>query len=156
MGQSFRIGFMISGLIALSILLALPNSSRAYQLTTPNRTGNMKQAIPGAHKANETYDVVLVGNDVAGYDIQVVAKSGLNTLKKKLEDEYKQDVKQYQDAKKDKNHRDLNLPKPVKKTIKTLKSNFKSLAEAQKFADEKIQERDKGDAKKTHQTSNKW
>jgi hypothetical protein len=109
--------------------------------TTANKTTN----APGARTSpNETYAVVSVGDE-----LRTISKATFNTLKKQVEDEYKQDLKRYQDSKKDKNNRDANTSKPVKKTVKLIKSTFKTQEEAEKYIEEKLRERGKSGGKKT-------
>jgi hypothetical protein len=154
MTKKWRTTFYISPLLVSGILIAFSSSSLAYQ--PPATHGNTRMpnaAAPGARVANETYSVVQIGEE-----IKVVSASEKKTLIKKLEDDYKLDTKKYTDAKKDKKNADANsLKKPDKKdyTIKILKANFKTQDEAQKFADDKIAERDKG-AKKSTDESKKW
>jgi hypothetical protein len=107
---------------------------------TANKTTN---AIGARTTPNETYAVVSVGDE-----LRAVIKSGLNTLKKQVEDEYKQDLKLYQDSKKNKNNHDANTSKPVKKTVKLIKSNFKTMEEAEKYIEDKMRERSKSGGKK--------
>jgi hypothetical protein len=102
----------------------------------------------GSKSAPETYEVVEIGTE-----IRVVSKSGLNALKKQYDDSYKSDTKKYLDAKKT-SHDANGMKKPDKKdyTVKPLKSNFKTQEEAQKFANDKIEEREQGGKK----TPNNW
>jgi hypothetical protein len=135
--------------IVFGAYYVLPITALSYQPpnqrngTTSNRApvSNRTAAAPGAHTISETYDVVSVGDD-----IQVVSKSGLITLKKQIKDEYAQELKQYQLDKKDKNR--SNLKKPIEKKFTTLKPNFKNQEDAQKWAEDKIKERDKASQKK--------
>jgi hypothetical protein len=156
-----RTRFFLSPLVVCGILFVSANSSLAYQQPTYHGAGPSSTpktpylASPTVKAANETYDVVAIGTDVANSDIKVVAKSTLKALQKQLEDEFNQDKKKYQDAKKDKNNHDANtLKPPVKKTIKMLKAGFKTQPDAQKYADEKIVERDKANGKKTADNKN--
>jgi hypothetical protein len=143
-------------LLVSGILIAFSSITLAYQPPSYGGVGNARMpnaAGPGARVANETYSVVQIGDE-----IKVVSASEKKTLIKKLEDDYKLDTKKYADAKKDKKNADANsLKKPDKKdyTIKVLKANFKTQEDAQKFADDKIKERDKG-AKKSTDNSKKW
>jgi hypothetical protein len=146
-----------SPVLVFGILLVLSKSSQAYQTqhspaTSPaDRTPANAKTAPGAK--NETYYVVQIGED-----IKVVSSSEKTNLTKRADEDYKLDLKKYNDAKKDKNNHDANtLKKPDKikdYTVKILKANFKTQDEAQKFADDKIKERDKGTTKKTTNTNN--
>lgn len=144
--------------LVICILLVLSESSRAYQAQHPlatspaDRTPVHAKTAPGAKTANETYSVIQIGED-----IKVVSNSEKISLTKRADEDYKSDLKKYNDAKKDKNNHDANtLKKPDKKdyTVKILKANLKTQDEAQKFADDKIKERDKGNSKKTTNTNN--
>lgn len=161
-----RASFFFSPLMVCAILTALPDSSAGYQQLSPHGTGTLNNdrvsqntrmpnaTAPGARGAKETYAVVAVGDDV-----RVVTQSSIASLKKQNEDDYKQDTKKYQEAKKDKNNPVANkLKKPDKKdyTVKSLKSNIKSKEEADKFADEIIKERGKSGGKKTSTGNNNW
>ena len=93
------------------------------------------------------YDVISVGDDISAVDHDT-----MKDLMKTSDEDYKQTLKEYQDAKKNKNKLGGNeLKKPDKRDyiVKTLKSNFKSIEEAEKFVDEQKLEREKGGGKKT-------
>ncbi|MGD0518728.1 MAG: hypothetical protein ABSA26_14430 [Thermoguttaceae bacterium] len=144
--------YFLSSLVIFSIL-ALSKSSWAYQTHGGGtQTPVHAKAAAGDKNAKETYAVIQVGED-----IRVISTSEKAGLQKKYDEEYKQDLKKYQEAKKDKNNHDANTKKPDKKdyTIKVLKGSFKTQEDAQKFADDKIKERDKG-AKKSTDESKKW
>lgn len=136
-------------------ILALTKTSLAYQ---PRGAGGAPLDRGAARaktgkSANETYIVIQIGEEIS-----VIAGTDKNSTQKKYDESYKRDLKNYQDTKKDKNNHDPNtLKKPDKKdyTIKVLKGNFKTQEDAQKFADEKIKERDK-DGKKTGDDGKKW
>lgn len=162
MRKSWVTSCIISPLVVFGIFIVMSNNTLAYQQPAPhgggsptpghgalnNRTLN---ATPPASKAvAETYAVVAVGED-----IKVFSKTDLKSLPKQLDEDYKLEMKKYQDAKKDKNNRGVNTPKPVKKTVHSI-SQFKTKEEAQKFADEEIQKRDKGGVKKTTSVTNNW
>jgi hypothetical protein len=148
----------LSPVLVFGIFLILSNNSQAYQAqrvpaTSPaDRTQAHAKTTTAANK-NESYSVVQIGED-----IKVITSTEKTTLTKKAEDDYKKDLKNYQDAKKDKNNHEANaLKKPDHKdyTVKILKANFKTQDDAQKFADDKIKERDKGATKKTT-AGNTW
>ena len=149
----------ISLVFVIGIFLALSESSQAYQYqhspaTSPaDRTPAHAKTAPAAKTANETYSVIQIGED-----IKVVTNSEKTSITKKADEDYKSDMKKYNDARKDKKNADANsLKKPDKKdyTVKVLKASFKTQDDAQKFADDKIKERDKGSAKKTT-AGNTW
>ncbi len=159
MTKKWRTTFSFLPLVVFSILLVPSKSTLAYQpphgpgtLPADHAAGHAKGA-PGAKTANEPYAVIQIGED-----IKVVANSEKINLTKKADEDYKSDLKRYNDAKKDKSNHDANtLKKPDKKdyTVKVLKAGFKTQEDAQKFADDKIKEREKGNAKKTT-TGNTW
>jgi uncharacterized spore protein YtfJ len=153
MTKKWRTTYFISSLVIFGIL-TLSKSPWAYQTREGgNQTPGHAKAAAGAKMANETYSVIMVGDE-----IKVVTTSEKTSLIKKYKDEYKQDLKKYQEAKKDKSNHDANtLKKPDEKdyTVKVLKGSFKTQEDAQKFADDKIKERDKG-AKKSTDESKKW
>ena len=142
-----------SPVLVFGILLVLSESSQAYQTQHSPATSPAERTPAHAKTANETYCVIQIGED-----IKVVTSSEKTSLTKQADEDLKKALKNYQDAKKDKNNHDANtLKKPDKKdyTVKLLKANFKTQDEAQKFADDKIKKRDKGNAKKTT-TGNTW
>ena len=142
-----------SPVLVFGILLVLSESSLALQPprgsgTLPTDRAPANARTPPVAK-NESYSVIQIGED-----IKVVSSSDKIKLTKQADDDYKKALKNYQDAKKDKNNHD---PKPDKKdyTLKVLKASFKTQDDAQKFADDKIKERDKGKDKKTT-AGNTW
>jgi hypothetical protein len=147
--------FFFSPVLVFGALLVLSESSLAYQpphspATSPaDRASANTKTAPGAKTANETYCVIQIVDEI----IPVTNSEKAKRIKQE-EDNYKSASKKYQDAKKDKNNHD---PKPDKKdyTVKVLKAGFKTKDDAQKFADDKIQERDKGKDKKTT-AGNTW
>jgi hypothetical protein len=159
MPNQWRTSSFISLLVAFGVFFVFSNTSLAYQqppathAVTPNtRTPAATQA---AKAAKETYSVVLVGDE-----IRVVSTTEKLNLTKKLKDDYKQDLKKYTEAKKDKKNPDASsLKKPEEKdyAVKTLsKSPYKSQEDAQKFADEEIQKRSKGGKKTASNKNNNW
>ncbi|MGA2798387.1 MAG: hypothetical protein ABSE63_12465 [Thermoguttaceae bacterium] len=156
MTNKWRLTCFFSPVLVFGILLVLSKSSQADQPphgpgTSPaDRASASTKTTPGAK--NETYYVVQIGED-----IKVVTNTEKTSIKKKSEDDYKSDLKKYNDAKKDKKNADANsLKKPDRKDydVKVFPKTFKTQDEAQKFADDKIKERDKGNAKKTTNTNN--
>jgi len=151
--------FFFSSLIVVGVFVILTAAfgqqrSFAYQQQTPHKSG-ASTADRGSQSnrttATEIYAVVDISDE-----IKVMLKSDIKIQQKKLDLDYKQDMNKYQEAKKDKKNPDANiLKKPDKKdyTVKTLRANFKTKEDAQKFAEEKIQEREKA-AQKT--TTSKW
>jgi hypothetical protein len=157
MTRKWSMTCFFSPVLVFGILLVISESSQAFQTqhcttTSPaDRTSAHAKAAPVAK--NETYSVIQIGED-----IKVVTTSEKTSLTKKAQDDYKTDLKKYQDAKKDKKNTDANsLKMPDKKdyTVKVLKASFKTQDDAQKFADDKINERDKGNAKKPT-SANNW
>jgi len=71
-------------------------------------------------------------------------------LKKKVEDGYKDEMKRYQEAKKNKNSHDANVPKPVKKTVKTIGSTFKSKSDAEAYRVKILEQRTNSSSKKIY------
>jgi hypothetical protein len=141
-----------SPVLVFGILLVLSNSSQAYQnqhspATSPaDRTPANTRTAPAAK--NETYSVIQYRED-----IRVIASSKKTETTKNADADYKSALSKYQDAKKDKNNHD---PKPDKKEyiVKVLKAGFKTQEDAQKFADDKIKEREECNTKKTTNTNN--
>jgi hypothetical protein len=146
-----------SPVIVFCTLLVLSDSSLAYQPPHGPGASSTDHATPNTKTTplakNESYSVIQIGED-----IKVVSSSEKIKLTKQTDEDYKSDLKKYNDAKKDKKNPDANsLKKPDKKdyTVKVLKSAFKTQEDAQKFADDKIKDRDKGSAKKTT-AGNTW
>jgi hypothetical protein len=170
MNNNQRAFFLVAPLVFLGVIVLLlsdfgQHSSLAYQQASPKTSKtpnhalaqntraapNTRAPVTGNQKIKETYTVISIGDE-----IKVVTKSEVKNEQKRIEDEYKQDMKLYQDSKKIKNKKDAATDKPpVKKTIKILKSNIKTLEEAEKFRDDKIKEREKAGSKKTT-SDNKW
>jgi hypothetical protein len=154
MTNKWRTTSFLSLLVVFGLYFASSNSSLAYQqpgthVTTP---ANRTPVAPSSKTAKESYSVVLVGDEV-----KVVSNTEKLSLTKKLKEDYKQDLKSYTDAKKDKKNPGANATKkPEEKdyAVKILKANFKSQEDAQKFADEEIQKRSKT-GKKTA-SNNNW
>jgi hypothetical protein len=157
MTNKWRTSSFISLLVIFGMYFIFSASALAFQQPA-NHAGATNTRLPpntaaAAKAAKETFSVVMIGDD-----IKVVSTTEKANLTKKLKDDYKQDLKKYTDAKKDKKNPDASsLKKPDEKeySIKTLsKSPFKSEEDAQKFADEEIQKHSKG-VKKTA-SSNNW
>jgi hypothetical protein len=108
---------------------------------------NTQQKTSPTREPVELYAVISINDE-----IKVVSKLEVKNEQKKLDEEFKQELKRYQDDKKDsKNHDSSSLKKPDKKdfTLKTLKATFKTREEAQKYADDVIQKKSKSGTKKT-------
>jgi hypothetical protein len=142
-----RLVNIITGCLVLVVIIAwtdmLLAQARGPGPAQPDRgTARTKTGKTG----NETYSVIQVSEDV-----KVISSMDKATMQKKYDDDYKQDLKKYNEAKKDKKNTDAaTLKKPDKLkdyTVKMLKGGFKTQEDAQKYADDKIQERDKGSKK---------
>jgi Skp family chaperone for outer membrane proteins len=107
-------------------------------LGAPGQTGNAMQPKSNSPASKETFLIVEVGKD-----LQVVSKSGLKDLKKRIEDDFKRATQDYQNAKKDKKNKDAKLEKPEKKTVKELKSGIKTQEKAQEELQKLQEERNK-------------
>ena len=94
----------------------------------------------GAVKA-EPYVVVQTGDD-----LQVMTRSEFLAAKKSALDKYKQDKKDYDDAKKQaaKNKEKFDGPKPVKVLPKQVGSTYKTKEEADKACEKRRQEKEEG------------
>ena len=99
---------------------------------------------PAATKV-EMYSVVQVGDEV-----KVLKKSELITFQKGLADAYKQEMKAYNEAKKEagKKKEKLDMPKPVKPIVKTLKTLLKSQQEADDWREKFVQKKEETKAGK--------
>ena len=109
--------------------------------------GQMRQGTtaqqPAKSKSNETYSIVEVDKQ-----LQVVSKpKELNDLKKRLDQEYKDATKAYNEAKKNKSTNGVKLEKPEKKTVKEIKSGIKGQDKAQEELQKLQAERAKGGRK---------
>jgi hypothetical protein len=104
----------------------------------------VERGKPAATKT-ETYSVVQVGDE-----IKVVKKSEMMTFQKGLADAYKQEMKTYNEAKKEasKKKEKLDMPKPVKPTVKTLKPSLKSQQEAEDWCEKFVQKKEETKAGK--------
>ncbi len=108
--------------------------------------GTAQPAHSRTAKSNETFCIVEVGKEKA---LQIVSKpNGLKDLKKRLEDEYKTANKAYQDAKKDKKNKGVSLERPVKQTVREIKSGLKTEEKAQEELQKLQAEREKNGSKK--------
>jgi hypothetical protein len=113
------------------LVLALVEVSCVSNLgAQPRRSGG---ANGGAAKA-EVWAVFKIGDDVS-----VDKQSELKSLKKKADDDYKQEMSQYKEAikaggKGGKNKSDAPK-KPVKRTVKLLKGGFKTQQAAEEWKD---------------------
>jgi hypothetical protein len=87
----------------------------------------------------ETYVVVQVGDE-----LRVIPKSQLKDLQKSTADEDKQNSKKYDDDKKAamKKKEKFDQPKPVKRSVKTLKSGLKTEQDAEAFKEKHLQEKE--------------
>jgi hypothetical protein len=156
--------------IVVGFALALPDCCSAFQYPKPGtrygaaplRAG-AQPLNPGAANAagarkNEIYEVVSIseGSDIKEY--KAIRQADFNNEKKTLDDEYKDEMKKYQAAKKDKKNPDAKtLKAPAKRTLKLVKSGFKSQDDAQKYIDD-LQDKKKGGVRKTTATNknNNW
>ena len=137
---------LLFGTMALAWLgLAGPSAATAQQ---PGRAPKGRTAAAPAAMANptpyaksESYSVVQVGDE-----IRVVRKSELANLKKSVAEDYKRDMKIYQDSKKGKDK--AATTKPIKSEVKILKQTCKTEQEANEYRDKLMAEKS-GAAEKT-------
>jgi hypothetical protein len=97
------------------------------------RGGSGGRPDPNASKAkSETYVVVQVGDRA-----EVVKKSEVNAYKKRLDEQYRAEVKAWDEAKRAaaKGKQPFDQPKPKKPAIKIHRKTFKTEGEAKTFAD---------------------
>ena len=100
----------------------------------------------------ETYVVVQVGDD-----IKVVTKTDLKTLQKRTDDEDKQNLKKYEDAKKEakENKEKFDMPKPLPRKVKKLSmETFRSQRAAETWREN--YELKKEESKTTKKATNNW
>jgi hypothetical protein len=123
----------------LVLFLVCADRASAQYGRTPGGYG------PGGARPNTnvTYYIVEVGRD-----LQIVPKSGMTELKKRVDEEYKAAMKAYEAAKKDKANKGVTLEKPEKKTVKQIKSGIKGEEKAQLELQKLLSEREKGSKSK--------
>ena len=128
---------MVAGIVVVSasLLVFVPEASAQRTVVQPK---------PTAAPSHETYCIVEVD-----HDLQVVSKpKELKDLKKKLDDDYKTAHKAWQDAKKNKDTKATAGEEPKKKTVKEVKSGFKTQDKANEELQKMLADRDKsGDQK---------
>jgi acetylglutamate synthase len=95
------------------------------------------KAAPAAAQHKEQYMVVQVGDDIS-----VISKSQLTEEKKRIAQEYKDEMKTYELAKKDavKKKEKFDQPKPTKHIVKILKNSLKSEQEADEWKSKYMEE----------------
>jgi hypothetical protein len=123
-----------------ALLLVFTDRATAQYGRAPGGVG------PGGQRssdANVTYYIVEVGRE-----LQIVPKSGMTELKKRVDEEYKAAMKAYEAAKKDKTTKGVTLEKPEKKTVKQIKSGIKGQEKAQEELQKLLTEREKGNKSK--------
>jgi len=128
-----KLALLLAGTIVCA-WLASGGGSSAFGQRTPKTT-----------KA-ETYAVIQIGEE-----IKVVPGSQLAAERKRVAEEYKRDMKTYQDSKKDsgKGKDKVEIPKPVQKKVKVLKPSCKNEKEAIEYRDKLLQDKDEPKVKKT-------
>jgi hypothetical protein len=123
----------IAGAVAASILLT-PAGSLAQQ-RAGGRTGGTGAAKTGK-TAPEVFAVVQIGDE-----IKVIRNADILTETKKVTEDYKRDMKKWQEDKKS----DPKAEKPKKLTLKVLKRSIKTKEEADEFCT-KMQDKQGGGA----------
>ena len=128
-----RLALVLAGMIACAWLASVGGSSAFGQGTK-------------AKTKAETYAVIQIGEE-----IKVIVGSQLASEKKRVAEDYKRDMKAYQDSKKNagKGADKVEVPKPVLKKVKVLKSSCKSEKEAIEYRDKLLQDKDEPRTKKT-------
>jgi hypothetical protein len=107
-----------------SILAATPRRA------APPRTAPTRSSLSGTSPGRGTYSVVKVG-DKTKFEIQVLRRSEVIDLKKKLDDEYKKATKDYLVAKKEAAKNKTAAPKrPVRCLALVMQAGFKTSEEA--------------------------
>jgi hypothetical protein len=124
------LSFVLFLVIAGGVLLAPAGGLAQTTRKSP------KPIKPSTKPAVQAYTVIQVGDEC-----KVILTSDLAAEKKKVADQYKDDMKQWQKDKKD----DPNAPKPAKLVVKVIKGGFKDKAEADKRC---ADEQEKVDKKK--------
>ena len=132
----------------LILLAAGSPSGAAYQRPSSPRSPSPSR---GAPTQPETFDVIKIGDD-----FKVIRHSELAGLKKSTADDYKKDMKAYQDAKKElaksKDKDKSAMPtKPVKHTPQLLKGSLKTQEDADAWLAKHLEE--KKDAPKSPKTA---
>ena len=89
----------------------------------------------------ETYAVIQIGEE-----IKVIPRSQLTSENKRVDEDYKRDMKAYKDAGKGKDK--VEIPKPVKKKV-VLKKSCKNKDEADEYVKKLSQDKDEPKVKKT-------
>jgi hypothetical protein len=115
--------------------LALSISILALCLLAPS--GAYAQKGKSKATAPETYMVVKIGDEY-----KVLGTTRLKDEEKRIKDEYNTKYKEWQDEKKS----DPQAPRPVKPTIKKIKTGYLTQKVAQEYAD-KLKEEGKADEK---------
>ena len=92
-----------------------------------------------AAQRKELYMVVQVGNDVS-----VIPKSQLTEEKKRIAQQYKEETKSYEQAKREavKKREKIALARPIKHTVKVLKNGLKSQQEADAWKEKFLEDRE--------------
>ena len=109
----------------------------------------------GSNKKQVVYYVVIQN----GNDFEVVKKSDVSALKKKVEAQYRAELKAYNEAKKSarKAKESFATPKPIKPIVKVHKKTFKSEAEARTYCDRmKAKQKKNGPGKITVRKADTW
>jgi len=127
MRKSFFLPFLVTSLAALGLFL-----SPLYAQRQSSRTRN--RSTTTSSKSNDTYTVVQIGDD-----FRVINSSDLKEEKKRIEDDYKKLVKEWEDRKKI----DPDAERPTKPIVKIKMSNFKTQTIANEYARQLQEEADK-------------
>jgi hypothetical protein len=131
-----KLALLLAGMIVCAWLATGGGSSAFGQRTKP---------APKTTTKAETYAVIQIGEE-----IKVVPGSQLASEKKRVAEDYKREMKAYQDSKKEagKGKDKVEIPKPVQKKVKVLKSSCKSEKEAIEYRDKLLQDKDEPKPKK--------
>ena len=114
-------------------------------LATGGGSSAFGQRTPKTSTKTETYAVIQIGEE-----IKVVPGSQLASEKKRVAEDYKREMKAYQDSKKEagKGKDKVEIPKPVQKKVKVLKSSCKNQKEAIEYREKLLQDKDEPKTKK--------
>ena len=104
--------------------------------TSNGRSGKPKKKQKTKATKQEVYAVIQVGEK-----IKVVLGTQVASEKKKAVEDYKQDLKDFQDSMKEAGKNKVDISKPVQKQVKVLKTSCKNKGEANSFAQKFLQEK---------------
>lgn len=137
MKKMFPLAVTAAALVVAALVFSSTEAfGQPHRKTGP---GPLRPSAPGA-KTNETYMVIKVGDDY-----RAIRTTDLSEEKKRVKEDYDQAMKEWHDAKKI----DANAKAPVRQTILTIQSGFKTM----KGAEEYIAVREKKEGKDPSRTN---